>query len=62
MLYGHGKRGTEGPVFVFESGTPYWQYFDDQIRWLKRLADTPREPWISRGIIVRPLGEADLAI
>ena len=62
MLYGHGKRGTEGPMFVFKSGTPYWQYFDDQIQWLKRLASNPREPWISKGVIVRPLGEADLAI
>jgi hypothetical protein len=22
ILYGHGKRGTEGPVFVFNEGTP----------------------------------------
>jgi hypothetical protein len=22
MLYGHGKRGTEGPMLVFEEGTP----------------------------------------
>ncbi len=62
MLYGHGKRGTEGPMFVFDHGTPYWRYFDDQIQWLKRLAQDPREPWISKGIVVRPLEEADLAM
>ncbi len=62
MLYGHGKRGTEGPMFVFHEGTPYWQYFNDQIRWLTRLATDPREPWTSKGLIVRPLQEADLAL
>lgn len=62
MLYGHGKRGTEGPMFVFDEGTPYWRYFDDQIQWLNRLAHDPREPWTSKGLVVRPLEEADLAI
>ena len=41
MLYGHGKRGTEGPMFVFTEGTPYWTYFIDQLRWLGRLAQPP---------------------
>lgn len=62
MLYGHGKRGTEGPMFVFEEGTPYWTYFADQILWLERLAHNPREPWTSKGLIVRPLQEIDLGI
>jgi hypothetical protein len=60
MLYGHGKRGTEGPMLVFEEGTPYWTYFTDQLQWLGRLATNPREPWVSKGLIVRPLTEADL--
>jgi hypothetical protein len=60
MLYGHGKRGTEGPIFVFNDNTPYWDYFAGQIRWLERLAEGPREPWTSKGLIVRPLQEADL--
>ncbi|MQA16515.1 MAG: hypothetical protein GEV09_20960 [Pseudonocardiaceae bacterium] len=62
MLYGHGKRGTEGPILVFDEGTPYWKYFTDQIRWLERLAQDPREPWTSKDLVVRPLKEADLAI
>jgi hypothetical protein len=62
MLYGHGKRGTEGPIFVFTAGTPYWDYFASQIRWLERLAEDPREPWTSKGLVVQPLREADLAI
>jgi transcriptional regulator with XRE-family HTH domain len=61
-LYGHGKRGTEGPTFVFEEGTPYWDYFDSQISWLGRLASDPREPWTSKGLIVKPLTEDDLDI
>jgi hypothetical protein len=60
MLYGHGKRGTEGPMLVFEEGTPYWTYFTDQLQWLERLATNPREPWVSKGLVVRPLTEADL--
>ena len=60
MLYGHGKRGTEGPMLVFDDGTPYWTYFTDQLQWLERLAVNPREPWVSKGLIVRALSEADL--
>jgi hypothetical protein len=60
MLYGHGKRGTEGPMLVFDEGTPYWTYFTDQLQWLERLAVNPREPWVSKGLIVRALSEADL--
>lgn len=60
MLYGHGKRGTEGPIFVFNDSTPYWDYFAGQIQWLERLAESPREPWTSKGLVVRPLKEEDL--
>ncbi|MGH3938159.1 MAG: hypothetical protein ACRDTG_05925 [Pseudonocardiaceae bacterium] len=61
MLYGHGKRGTESPIMVFEDDTPYWKYFTDQIEWLERLANNPREPWTSKGLVIRPLEENDLA-
>jgi hypothetical protein len=60
MLYGHGKRGTEGPILVFDEGTPYWTYFTDQLQWLERLATNPREPWVSKGLTVRALDEANL--
>ncbi len=60
MPYGHGKRGTDGPLLVFEEGTPYWDYFADQLDWLARLATDPREPWTSKGIEVKPLTESDL--
>ena len=56
MLYGHGKRGTQGPIITFADGSAPHQYFIDQIRWLERLAtDHTVEPWASKGIVVRPL-------
>jgi transcriptional regulator with XRE-family HTH domain len=61
MMYGHGKRGTDGPILVFSEGTPYWDYYNDQLDWLARLATDPREPWVSKGIEVRPLSDALLA-
>jgi hypothetical protein len=56
MLYGHGRRGTEGPIMVFRSGTPYFDYFAKQIRWLEGLASGQiGEPWIAKGVQVRRL-------
>lgn len=54
MLYGHGKRGTDGPILAFSEGTDYYDYFADQLRWLDRLAasDTVPEPWRSKGVNV----------
>ncbi|MED7952793.1 hypothetical protein [Streptomyces sp. BE303] len=60
MIYGHGKRGTDGPILVFGKGdtatgpTPYWQYFESQLAWIQRLADAEEapEPWRSKGIRV----------
>ena len=47
-------------MFVFEEGTPYWDYFEGQLQWLARLASEPREPWTSKGIEVKPLTESEL--
>jgi transcriptional regulator with XRE-family HTH domain len=62
MLYGHGKRGTDGPILVFEKGTAYYDFFEGQIQWLHRLAAQPREPWITKGLVVRPLTIQDVEI
>ena len=62
MLYGHGKRGTEGPIFVFNEGTPYWDYFASQLEWMKRQTEDPREPWTSKGVLVRSLQADDLSL
>jgi transcriptional regulator with XRE-family HTH domain len=57
MPYGHGKRGTHGPIIAFAGGSSVHGYLVDQIRWLEMLAgrDTTPEPWASKGIEVRPL-------
>ncbi|MEV0188931.1 hypothetical protein AB0I39_10395 [Kitasatospora purpeofusca] len=60
MLYGHGKRGTDGPILVFGKGTaeagptPYWDYFESQLAWIQHLADADEapDPWRSKGIRV----------
>lgn len=56
MLYGHGKRGTDGPILTFDKGdgTDYWDYFAGQLEWMQRLADADPipEPWRSKGIRV----------
>ena len=62
ILYGHGKRGTEGPILVFDEGTPYWDYFASQLEWMQRLADDPREPWTSKGLVVRAFEDRDLSL
>ncbi|GAA2628328.1 hypothetical protein GCM10010411_77010 [Actinomadura fulvescens] len=56
MLYGHGMRGTQGPIVTFGSQGPAYTYLTDQLRWLERLAEDPAfEPWASKGIRVKPL-------
>jgi transcriptional regulator with XRE-family HTH domain len=52
MLYGHGKRGTDGPILIFGQDTPYAEYFASQMRWVERLAQQPWEPWKSKGLEV----------
>lgn len=52
MLYGHGKRGTDGPILIFGQGTPHAHYFESQMRWVERLAVEPWEPWTSKGLEV----------
>jgi hypothetical protein len=47
---------------VFNEGTPYWDYFSSQLEWIKRLADDPREPWTTKGLLVRSLEASDLSL
>jgi DNA-binding transcriptional regulator YhcF (GntR family) len=54
-LYGHGRRGTDGPVFLFRSGTPYFDYFNAQLEWLSLLASEPPKSWTDKGLQVRPV-------
>lgn len=53
MLYGHGKRGTQGPVITIAEGSPTHVHLVDQIRWLEKLAQgDASEPWTSKGVRV----------
>ncbi|MCF2533000.1 hypothetical protein [Yinghuangia soli] len=56
MLYGHGVRGTDGPILAFGPGTEYHAYFAAQLRWLEGLATTltARTPWGTAPPTVRP--------
>lgn len=61
MLYGHGRRGTDSPIFVFEAGNPCYDYFRSQIDWIRLLASDPPQQWVDKGLVVRPLEPSDLA-
>ncbi|MBN2565288.1 MAG: hypothetical protein JXB46_06225 [Candidatus Eisenbacteria bacterium] len=56
MLYGHGKRGTEGPILLLHAGGPLASYFETQLRWLEKLATQgAHPPWREKGIAVTPV-------
>ncbi|MBK8226542.1 MAG: hypothetical protein IPK70_05145 [Flavobacteriales bacterium] len=56
MLYGHGKRGTQGPILNCGFGHPLSPYFNAQLRWLEKLAlGQPYPPWSAKGLVVRRL-------
>lgn len=56
MLYGHGKRGTEGPILLLDAAGKLGCYFQSQIRWLERLATQgAHPPWSDKGIAVTPM-------
>ena len=54
-LYGHGRRGTDSPVMLFRSGTPYFDYFSAQLDWLSLLANEPPKSWSDKGLVVAPV-------
>jgi hypothetical protein len=54
MLYGHGVRGTDGPILLMHRGSEMAEYFVQQLRWMERLA--LGEPWTvaaAKGVVVR---------
>ncbi len=53
MLYGHGRRGTDSPIWVIAGEDPQHEYFAGQIRWLESLVQAPSEYWTSKEILVR---------
>lgn len=57
MFYGHGVRGTDGPIMVVGRDTHLGRYFASQLRWLERLAMGGDEAgtWSKKGIRIRRL-------
>ena len=37
MLYGHGVRGTDSPIFIFDKNDKYFDYFNSQLEWLIKM-------------------------
>jgi hypothetical protein len=62
MVWPRKQSLRSGPILVFNEGTPYWDYFASQLEWMKRLADAPREPWTTKGLLVRSLEAGDLSL
>jgi hypothetical protein len=59
MLYGHGKRGTDSPVFVFRGGTTEYEYFSSQVDWLLRcVREEVGPPWDEKKISFSELSPA----
>lgn len=56
MLYGHAKRGTEGPIFLLNKGSRLAAYFESQLRWLEdQVAQGVHAPWSDKGIVIKPM-------
>jgi transcriptional regulator with XRE-family HTH domain len=54
MPYGHGPSNEHRPILMFRAGTPYYDWFSGQFRWLESLASGENtQPWQSRGVVVR---------
>ena len=56
-FYGHGRRGTDSPILLLRSGTPYFDYFRAQLEWLSLLATQPPKAWADKGLVVNPVSD-----
>ncbi len=54
-----GERLMTSPPPLVMTVAAYFDFFDGQIQWLHRLATQPREPWVTKGLVVRPLTAGD---
>ncbi len=56
MLYGHGVRGTSGPIFLINKETWIGKYFYDQIEWIRGIGLKGAEaPWDLKNLVVSEL-------
>jgi hypothetical protein len=55
MLYGHGKRRTDSPIFIFGKDSPHYDYFASQIEWIERIASGKiSSEWYDKKIKIEP--------
>ncbi len=56
MLYGHGVRGTNGPIFLIKKDTWIGEYFFDQLEWIRGMGSNGTQPpWDLKNLIVTEL-------
>ena len=54
-LYGHGKRGSDCPILIFDKDSPDYDYFASQIDWIERIASGKITPeWYDKKIKIEP--------
>jgi hypothetical protein len=55
MLYGHGKRGTDSPILIFDKKSPHYDYFASQIEWMEEIASGRiTSEWYDKKIKIKP--------
>jgi len=55
MLYGHGKRGTDSPILIFNKDSTHYAYFASQIEWIERIASGRiTSEWYDKKIKIKP--------
>ena len=54
-LYGHGKRGTDSPILIFDKDSTHYDYFSSQIEWIEEIASGRITPeWYDKKIKIKP--------
>lgn len=54
-LYGHGKRGADSPIMIFEKQSPHFDYFASQIEWIEEIASGRiSSEWYDKKIKIKP--------
>ena len=55
MLYGHGKRGTDSPILIFDKDSIHYDYFASQIEWIEQIASGRiTSEWYDKKIKIKP--------
>jgi hypothetical protein len=55
QLYGHGKRGSDSPILIFDRNSTHYDYFASQLEWIEELASGRIPPeWYEKKIKIKP--------